>query len=253
MRISSGPRRNGLIRAASDTRFQKASSAARAPAGPPCVSPCGHHGGVHGAGRRAGNAVELQPRLLQQPVEHAPGEGAVRAAALQARSTGTAACARSARVAFGLRAARRVAWPVARTGAGIEQLASAIWSAGDLPATRGCRRQYRFGAALASRAPCPPRGRRRPDRQQDQADMLMRFPPELAPERSQSRMMPRERADVACRFSEPPWRTDPGAATQARIRPSACPAHKPDNQDRQRQRDAGRKERHRGRLEVLET
>ena len=34
---SSGPRRNGLIRDASDTRFQKRSSAARAPSGPPSV------------------------------------------------------------------------------------------------------------------------------------------------------------------------------------------------------------------------
>jgi hypothetical protein len=40
------------------------------------------HRRVHGAGRGAGNAVDLQPRLFEQPIEHAPGEGAVRAAAL---------------------------------------------------------------------------------------------------------------------------------------------------------------------------
>jgi hypothetical protein len=43
----------------------------------------GHHRRVHRAGRRAGDAVDLQPRLLDQPVEHAPGERPVRAAALQ--------------------------------------------------------------------------------------------------------------------------------------------------------------------------
>ena len=41
------------------------------------------HCGVHGARRRAGDGLDLQPRLLEQPVEHAPGEGAMRAAALQ--------------------------------------------------------------------------------------------------------------------------------------------------------------------------
>ena len=41
------------------------------------------HRGVHRAGGGAGNAVDRQPRLLQQPVEHAPGEGAVRPASLQ--------------------------------------------------------------------------------------------------------------------------------------------------------------------------
>ena len=48
----------------------------------------GQHGGVHGAGRGAGDAVDLEPRLFQQPVEHAPGEGAVRAAALQGEVDG---------------------------------------------------------------------------------------------------------------------------------------------------------------------
>ena len=42
-----------------------------------------HHHRVHGAGRGPGNAVELQPGLFEQPVEHAPGVGTVRAAALQ--------------------------------------------------------------------------------------------------------------------------------------------------------------------------
>ena len=41
------------------------------------------HGGVHRAGRRAGNAFYLQPRLFQQTVEDAPCKRAMRAAALQ--------------------------------------------------------------------------------------------------------------------------------------------------------------------------
>ena len=41
------------------------------------------HGGVHRAGGRAGDRLDLQPRLFEQPVEHAPGERAMRAAALQ--------------------------------------------------------------------------------------------------------------------------------------------------------------------------
>jgi hypothetical protein len=38
----------------------------------------GQHGRVHGAGRGAGNAVDLEPGLLEQPIQHAPGEGAMR-------------------------------------------------------------------------------------------------------------------------------------------------------------------------------
>ena len=43
----------------------------------------GKHGGVHGAGAGRDHALEGQIVLVEQPVEHAPGEGAVRAAALQ--------------------------------------------------------------------------------------------------------------------------------------------------------------------------
>jgi len=43
----------------------------------------GHHRGIHGAGRGPGYGLDREPRLLEQPVEHPPGEGAVRAAALQ--------------------------------------------------------------------------------------------------------------------------------------------------------------------------
>ena len=43
----------------------------------------GQHGGVHGAGAGRDDALEGQIVLLEQPVEHAPGEGAMRAAALQ--------------------------------------------------------------------------------------------------------------------------------------------------------------------------
>ena len=41
------------------------------------------HRGVHRAGGGAGDAVDRKPRLLEQTVEHAPGEGAVRPAALE--------------------------------------------------------------------------------------------------------------------------------------------------------------------------
>ena len=38
---------------------------------------------VHGAGAGAGYRLDVEPPVLEQPVEHAPGERAVRAAALQ--------------------------------------------------------------------------------------------------------------------------------------------------------------------------
>src|SRR5690606_40423921 len=41
------------------------------------------HRRVHRPGRGAGNAFDLQPLLLEQAVEHAPGEGAMGTAALQ--------------------------------------------------------------------------------------------------------------------------------------------------------------------------
>ena len=43
----------------------------------------GEDGGIDGAGRGAGHAFEIQPILIQQPLQHAPGEGAMGAAALQ--------------------------------------------------------------------------------------------------------------------------------------------------------------------------
>src|SRR5204862_3751035 len=41
------------------------------------------HGGVHGAGAGGGDAVDEEAVVRQQSVEHAPGEGAMRAPALQ--------------------------------------------------------------------------------------------------------------------------------------------------------------------------
>ena len=43
----------------------------------------GQHHGVHGPGAGGRHALERDPLVLEQPVEHAPGEGAVGAAALQ--------------------------------------------------------------------------------------------------------------------------------------------------------------------------
>ena len=57
---------------------------ARAPAAPPCIHPCvRHQGRIHRARRRAGDRFYPQPRLLDQPIEHAPSERAVGTAALQ--------------------------------------------------------------------------------------------------------------------------------------------------------------------------
>jgi hypothetical protein len=39
--------------------------------------------GIHSARRRTGNAVDSQPRLFEQAVEHAPRERAMGAATLQ--------------------------------------------------------------------------------------------------------------------------------------------------------------------------
>src|SRR5262249_32216612 len=43
----------------------------------------GEHDRVYGAGARSGNAFEFEPAFLEQPIEHAPREGAMAAAALQ--------------------------------------------------------------------------------------------------------------------------------------------------------------------------
>ena len=45
--------------------------------------PVGQHHGVDGAGGSAGNAFDLEPPVVEQVIEHAPAEGAERAAALQ--------------------------------------------------------------------------------------------------------------------------------------------------------------------------
>jgi hypothetical protein len=45
--------------------------------------PVGQHHGVDRAGRGAGNALDREPAVFEQMLEHAPGEGAVRAPALQ--------------------------------------------------------------------------------------------------------------------------------------------------------------------------
>ena len=43
----------------------------------------GKHRGIHRAGRRARNAVDSKPRLLEQTIKHAPRECPMRASALQ--------------------------------------------------------------------------------------------------------------------------------------------------------------------------
>jgi GAF domain-containing protein len=51
--------------------------------GPAACQPVRQHDGVHRAGRGTGDALDLDPRVLEHMIEHTPGEGAVRAAALQ--------------------------------------------------------------------------------------------------------------------------------------------------------------------------
>ena len=57
--------------------------------------PVGEHDRIHGAGRRAGDAVDGDAAVGEQAVEHAPGEGAVRAAALQGEIEALAGAAES--------------------------------------------------------------------------------------------------------------------------------------------------------------
>ena len=73
-------------------RRQVAADARRAPevgeplacfVGSAALQAVGEHHGVDRAGRGAGNALDGKPPVLEQMIEHAPGEGAVRAAALQ--------------------------------------------------------------------------------------------------------------------------------------------------------------------------
>ena len=82
-RRSSGVRWIGLATAIVPSSFQKAASAAaraRSAALRPALQ---HDGGIHGAGAGAAHRLERQAAVLDQRIEHAPGEGAVRAAALQ--------------------------------------------------------------------------------------------------------------------------------------------------------------------------
>jgi hypothetical protein len=43
----------------------------------------GEHDSVHRAGAGRADAIDLEPRLLEQPIQHAPGEGAVSASTLK--------------------------------------------------------------------------------------------------------------------------------------------------------------------------
>src|SRR5262249_48140263 len=43
------------------------------------------NGRIHGAGRCARDAIDLQPGLLQNAIEHPPGEGALSSAALEGK------------------------------------------------------------------------------------------------------------------------------------------------------------------------
>ena len=80
-----GLRRIGLNRAECDTRRQNFSSAACAPSGSFLFIAVDQHHGVHRARRGARDAVDPQPWFLEEPIEHAPREGAVRAATLQGK------------------------------------------------------------------------------------------------------------------------------------------------------------------------
>src|SRR5262249_429546 len=60
--------------------FREALARLRWPAAGEAV---GQHHGVHGSGGCSGNSADREPPVLEQIIEHAPGERAVRAAALQ--------------------------------------------------------------------------------------------------------------------------------------------------------------------------
>ena len=64
-------------------RCQNSASAFFAPSRPPAAMPDGEHSRIHCAGTRCADAVEPDAVVLEQAVENTPGEGAVRAAALQ--------------------------------------------------------------------------------------------------------------------------------------------------------------------------
>src|SRR5690606_3475395 len=129
-------------------------------------------------GRGAGNAFDLQPLLLEQAVEHAPGEGAMGAAALQgqvdlqrrttARRRGLApAAARGGGWATGGQGhgvdpeGGMAAWrhdhrpPALRTRAAIDALP------GTCPSTGTAARLPRYRPGPARLTLSPPRARRR--------------------------------------------------------------------------------------------
>ena len=89
-------------------RRQVAADACRAPeigeplarlVGSAALEAVGEHHRVDRAGRGAGNALDREPPVLQQMIEHAPGEGAMRAAALQREVDGLFALRRGRLVA----------------------------------------------------------------------------------------------------------------------------------------------------------
>ena len=80
---SSGVRRSGLSSAARDTLRQKSSSAARAPSAPPAAWPSASTAAFMAPADVPEMPSIAQPGLLEQPIQHAPGEGAMRAPALQ--------------------------------------------------------------------------------------------------------------------------------------------------------------------------
>ncbi len=53
------------------------------PVGTAALEPVGQHGGVHGTGAGAADLGDLQPVVLQEPVQNAPGQRPVRPTALK--------------------------------------------------------------------------------------------------------------------------------------------------------------------------
>jgi hypothetical protein len=53
-----------------------------------------YHSSIHGARRGTGNGLNLEPRFFEQPVQHAPGKGAMRPSHLAAPGRSAAAAAR---------------------------------------------------------------------------------------------------------------------------------------------------------------
>src|SRR6516225_3958367 len=63
--------------------FPKQAQPATSLLAPASQQAVGEYDRIHCAGARAGDTDDVYVRLLQQSVEHAPGEGTMRAAALQ--------------------------------------------------------------------------------------------------------------------------------------------------------------------------